>query len=194
MKNLWLTLMTLTMTITLVSTGNLNAALVVEDFEGIPDTYLFRSGNQSLDGYLPGLFFGPHVTILDRVRLGFSDLDHPPHSGDAVLYAYPHDYIRVDFVGLPSIDYVEAWYASSLHAFYMEAYDADDNLLDSASGPANKGSNSLISVSGANIAYVKLHDSGNYFIVDDFAYAPEPATIALLGLGSLVLIRRKRTA
>lgn len=32
------------------------------------------------------------------------------------------------------------------------------------------------------------------FVVDSGTYIPEPATIALLGLGSLVLIRRKRTA
>jgi len=146
-------------------------ANILVDFEGIPDTYLHSGGNQNLNGYYPGLSFGSQVTILDKVRYGYNSGGYPPHSGDAVIFSYSDPYIRVDFVGFTT-NYVEAWY-TSYYTFYLEAYDASNNLLASSSGLSNYGTNSLISVStGArNIAYVKFHDLGNYFTVDDLAYS-----------------------
>jgi hypothetical protein len=74
----------------------------------------------------------------------------------------------------------------------MEAYDNDGSLLDSASGLINYGTNSLISVSSSNIAYVIFRGTGSYYTVDDLAYTPEPATICLLGLGGLALLKKRR--
>lgn len=106
--------------------------LIVRDFEGIPETYLYWGGGQNLGSYYPDLFFGPDVTVMDRVRYGYNDTEYPPHSGDAIIWAdYSFDQIRVDFVDLPS-NYVEAWYTST-ETVYMEAYDAYDNLVDNAS-------------------------------------------------------------
>ena len=91
------------------------------------------------------------------------------------------------------------------NTFYVEAYDASDNLLDVASGPANRRvteGNMLgmgyLEVSSAmnNIAYVILHDGGYYWVSDNMSgdasgvydpSIPEPATMTLLGLGLLGL-------
>jgi hypothetical protein len=41
-------------------------------------------------------------------------------------------------------------------------------------------------------SYVSVNDSGTLVTYDDVTFVPEPATIALLGLGSLVLLRRRK--
>ncbi len=153
----------------LIASGAYANTLV--NFEGIPETYLYKFGNQNLNGYYPGLNFGPNATILDRVRGGYNYSGYPAHSGDAVIFSASVPYIRVDFMGFTT-NYVEAWY-SSAYTFYLEAYDASNNLLGYSSGPSNYGTNSLISVStgASNIAYVKFHDSNNFFCVDDLAYS-----------------------
>jgi len=91
-------------------------------------------------------------------------------------------------------------------ALYLKAYDSDDNLLDSVSGGSNlrhhmgdnneNGPGTLhVDWDGINpIAYVIINDTGNYWVVDNIKTdaTPEPATIGLLGLGALSLLRRKR--
>ena len=179
----------------ILATSSATAGLTVVDFEGLPDAYYFNGGNQNLDGYYPGLNFGTDATILDKVIYGYNDFSYPPHSGDAVLFSVTVPSIRVDFVGYTTT-YAEVWY-TSLSTFYMEAYDASDALLDTAIGASNFGSNSLLSVTGSDIAYVILHDTGNYFTVDDFAYEPIPAPGAILlgsiGMGIVSWLRRRRT-
>ena len=168
--------------------------MITVDFEGIPDLYV-ETGAINLGNYLPGLTFGPDATILDKVRTaGYNYTSYPPHSGDAVLFSYTNSTIRVDF-DIPST-YVETWYTSAGN-FYLEAYDAGDTLLDSATGASNIGSNSLISVSGANIAYVLFHDVGNFYTIDDLGFTPIPAPGAILlgGIGVALVgwLRRRRT-
>jgi len=109
--------------------------------------------------------------------------------------------------------YVQLNYCSA-GPFHLEAYDAGDNLLDTAMGSANRryleGNESGPSTlrvdapSGQSIAYVMVHDTGNYWVVDNVAtdatgigVIPEPLT--LLGLGLAVAgvgryLRRRRFA
>jgi hypothetical protein len=176
-------------------------ALTTVDFEGVPTTYYRWYENENLNGYYTGLKFEPDATILDKViGDGYDYFDYPPHSGNAVLVSDSMPYIRVDFVD-STANYVEMWYTTTTTStFYLEAYDSSDNLLASSTGQYNKGTNSFISVSADNIAYVKLHDSGNYFTIDDFGYEtgaviPAPGAILLSGIGIGIVgwLRRRGT-
>ncbi|MCP4632959.1 MAG: PEP-CTERM sorting domain-containing protein [candidate division Zixibacteria bacterium] len=116
---------------------------------------------------------------------------------------------RVDFDNQDGSWFTTGYCANS--DFYLEAYDADDNLIDQAAGGNNYNQSfDYLSVSSSenNIAYVLMHDTGNYWLVDDMSGdatgvdppnddpIPEPTTIlllasGLLGLGGISRFRRK---
>lgn len=104
--------------------------------------------------------------------------------------------------------YVELNYAANAGGLYLEAYDENDNLLDSAYGAPNlryingneSGPGTLRVDSTDPIAYVIVHDSGNYWTVDNITtdasgitVIPAPAAILLgmVGLGVVGWLKRR---
>lgn len=185
--------MTLVVLMTVPSWG-----LVVLDFEGIPALHhyyngIYGGGNVNLGGYYPGVSFGADATILDNgLYPGIhNSAGFPPHSGTGVLFSYTDPLIRVDFSS--PVNHVEVWY-TSYSTFYFEAYNSLDALVGGIASAANtdgfSGLNYYLSITSAffDIAYVKMHDTGNFYTIDDFGYntaIPEPATMLLLGSGLL---------
>lgn len=77
---------------------------------------------------------------------------------------------------------------SSEHPFYLEAYSAAGELISSATGPINTKSHGdtglqHLTVAGQGIAYVDMHDSGGYWLVDNITVVPEPSSAAVTLLG-----------
>lgn len=90
--------------------------------------------------------------------------------GDTFAWLGPNQGLgRIDF-DLDVAKSVTTRY-SSYSTVKLEAFDASGNLLvaDSGSGNLNTGGMGTLTVEAPNIAYVFVHDSGNYWLIDDFA-------------------------
>jgi hypothetical protein len=108
--------------------------------------------------------------------------------------------------------FVELGYGAS-SPLYLEAYNSTGTLLDSASGPANlryvnlnasgPGTLRVDAPSGQYISYVLIHDSGNFWEVDNIrtdatgitTTIPAPGALLLggLGVGLVKWLRARRT-
>ncbi len=157
-----------TICIVLFAFGTVNA-LTVLDLEDVPETYWYFGGDQNLGDFYEGLFFGPDATILESVVYGYNNTGYPPHSGNQVLFTDSDNTIRVDFED--PTNHVGVWYTAGTGSmFYLEGYDSDDNLLASISGPDNYGQNDFLEINADGIDYVLMHNSGNFYTIDDFEY------------------------
>lgn len=106
--------------------------------------------------------------------------------------------------------YVEVGYtAGSGFGFFLEAYRADGTLIDSDSGPDNlrfingneSGPGTLrVDWNGVDyIAYVIVHDTGNFWVIDNVRTdasgivvpVPGAALLGLLGLGAIRGLKRR---
>lgn len=116
------------------------------------------------------------------------------------------DWGRIDFV-----DQNGTWFQTGVSTYsnvWLEAYNSSGTLIDWAMATNNLYGPDMTFLrvdapSGQFISYVKIHDTGNYWIVDNMTGdmgggtppppIPEPATLSLLGLGLTgMLVRRFR--
>jgi hypothetical protein len=112
----------------------------------------------------------------------------PPRSGNTVLYDY-----QVPGAGITATAVGNFWtqvggYITGNTKITLEAYDSANNLLGSVSTlgrnidfmgagdpiplPPYDLPNTYLSISAPGIAYVRFHDGGNSFTLDDFTFAP----------------------
>ncbi|MBI4684845.1 MAG: PEP-CTERM sorting domain-containing protein [Nitrospirae bacterium] len=117
-------------------------------------------------------------------------------------YGYVFAFLGTDNnAGSGKIDFTNndgTWFKTgytSYSNFYLEGYDSSGNLIASASGSGNLNGSDMgwlmiTAPSGQFFDYVMVHDSGNYFLVDNMSGdasgvnpIPEPATLLLLGAG-----------
>ena len=176
----------------LLGTPSATRADVVIDFEGYP-------GGTSITNQYAGVLF-TNAIVLQAPDYNY--LNYPAHSGTNVVYSGDSSSMTAASTS-GTWSHVGLWYTSAITGLYLEAYDASNTLLASSFGGTNYGSNSSLDVSASGIAYVIIHDSGNFFTVDDFTYTatttatPEPSTLAIAGLGGMALVvfaRRRRAA
>lgn len=119
------------------------------------------------------------------------------HNGNFFVWAGPNADAQGMIVDFTSNDgtYFSTGY-SSYSVFYIEAYLTDGSMV-SVSGAANTGGPmdflTISATAGTYIDYIVLHDTGNYWLVDDMSGdasgvgVPEPGTLLFLGAGLLAI-------
>jgi hypothetical protein len=164
-----------------------SAPVTLVDFDGL--------ANGTLAG---GMDFGPGAVVQDYQGVATSprvDNDSPFGGGWLTNRNNPG---FDEFVNGFRIDFTTPVFAVSLldnpnEANRLRLYDADDQVVGEMSNTT--GQNFLGIVTDTPVAYmtvVNLPPEDGAFAIDDLRFAvPEPGSLALLGLGGWVLMRRR---
>lgn len=131
---------------------------------------------QNLRSTIPGLYFTTtqgYDWIYGDWATGNYNGPYPNGSyfsnGDFFAWLGPNQGTgRIDFIGATA-NSLSVW-TSTYSGLAMDAYDSNDNWLASsgwATNNLNTGTMTKLSVSADSMAYVLIHDSGNYWLIDD---------------------------
>ena len=122
--------------------------------------------------YYPGLTFSSAWRNGDATLSRYNGYGYPPHSGTMQLWTGLANNSGTIWFDEPVLS-VEAWFSAG-QGVTMEAYDSYGNLLKQGSLGRVYGDNKLLRLtvsSGSEpISYVIVHDSTDYWTMDDFAY------------------------
>lgn len=166
------------------------------DFEDGVDRQLIAST-------IPGVEFSStagYDWIYGDARTGMYNINHPPESSG--IYEINGDFFAWlgEYADSGRITFTSgvATYLSCLVSTYsgmtLDAYDTDDNLIATsgwASQNTETGTMTLLVVeapAGQTISYVIVHDTGNYWLIDDIRTdapgVPPPEGVPQFPLGS----------
>ena len=168
------------------------------DFEGF-------GSQEELTTQLGGFIFSNAMVLTAGESL--NEIDFPPHSGANVIFDFGGA-MRIDFTAPQD---VFSGYFNYVAPLILSAFDAGGNLLGSVTSALafnlfdptlGAGGNELLTLAFANMAYVTIAGAatGGSFTLDDVSTVsaanvepvPEPGTLALVGIGSLAMIRALR--
>jgi len=191
-------------------------AIIVMDFETIPGDV------QAVNNYYAGVTFGSSSTGSPLVTRRASTNNYNISSTNGLSYNSGQFWINNDVGVTSALDgsgndgrisfnnqdatFVSLAYCCS-STFFLEAYRSNGSLITSASGAANllysnsnptgPGSLTVSTTSADPIAYVIIHDTGNQWVIDSVitdasGVTPAPGAAAVLGMGALLVSRRRR--
>lgn len=162
----------------------------IYDIDGV--TFKDAFGNAAMYG---DSSTGSYSTTSDDLGYGSGQFHH---NGDMWLWAGTGADARgvtIDFTNNDGTWFQTGY--SSFHEFYIDAFLTDGSTV-SVSGEANKNLPidflRVDATGGEFIDYVVIHDSGNYWLVDDMSGdasavgsdpVPEASTLLLMGVGLL---------
>jgi hypothetical protein len=139
-----------------------------------------------------GVNFTGGGTILSYPDYNY--LGYPPHSYDNVVYEAVDGIFEAIFDTPVSIATI--WYTLGTGTLKMAGYDSADNFIVSATATlSNYGFNDQMGIGyGGGLKRIVFSGTPNFFTVDDleFSTVPEPASLAVLGLGAMALLCRRR--
>lgn len=137
----------------------------VIDFEDLVE-------GQFVGTHYPGLIFSSEWRCGDTATGKYNDSAYPPHSPTKALWTGLTHNAGTIWFDTP-VRFVEGWF-SALHGVFIDAYDTNGNLLKWGYTQAYGSSAPIqisVPLSSNPIKYVVVHDSADYWIMDDFAYS-----------------------
>jgi hypothetical protein len=159
------------------------------------------TGNSDLTqilGYYSGLDGNP-VHSAGFMWLNYASINdiYGPHSLNAMAFAISTNPVWIDWSS--DVNSVSLWYGHQVgYPLSVQGYNNGGLVFDSGALPQNSGGMYQYVAPNLDIDRLVFNGSPNWWTYDDLSYnvsqggvVPEPASLALLGVGILGLFRRR---